>query len=81
MNFLLDPALAIYIAMVVALVVWVGVFIFLMRVDAQARDLRKKLDQLPATERRSAPQASLETRSLGRHADTESGRVGEQVKG
>ena len=62
MNFLLDPGVAIYVAMIVALVVWLAVFVFLMRVDAQARELRKKLDQLPAREQPSTPKATLEVR-------------------
>ncbi len=74
MNFLLDPGVAIYVAMAVALVVWIAVFVFLMRIDAHARELRKKLDQLPAVEQRSMPQATLEVR-----ADRETGRPGDTV--
>ena len=37
MQVVLDAGVAIYIAMSVALVVWLGVFIYLLRIDAQAK--------------------------------------------
>jgi CcmD family protein len=49
-NFLLDPGIAIYAAMAVALVVWLGIFAFLWRLDRLARELRRKLDQQPRAE-------------------------------
>ena len=39
MQVLLDAGVAIYIAMAVALVVWLGVFWYLMRIDAEAKEL------------------------------------------
>ncbi|HRC76823.1 MAG TPA: CcmD family protein, partial [Kouleothrix sp.] len=42
-NFLLDPGVAIYAALAVALVVWLGIFAFLWRLDQQARELRRRL--------------------------------------
>lgn len=62
MNFLLDPGVAIYVALAVALVVWTGVFVFLWRVDRHAQELRRKLDQPPMVEQRDAPRATLESR-------------------
>ncbi len=59
-NFLLDPGIAIYAALTVALVVWLGIFTFLWRLDRQARDLRRRLDQRPRAEA-PAPRATLET--------------------
>jgi CcmD family protein len=58
---LLDPAVAIYLAAAVALVVWLGVFAFLWRIDQATRELRRKLDEEtpPAA---VAPRATLETR-------------------
>jgi CcmD family protein len=61
-NFLLDPGIAIYAALSVALVVWLGIFSFLWRLDRQARELRRLLDQRPRAEA-PAPQATLETRN------------------
>jgi CcmD family protein len=61
MNFLLDPAVAIYVAMAVVLVVWLGIFAFLWRIDRQARELRRRLDEEPAAVQ-PAPRATLETR-------------------
>jgi hypothetical protein len=62
MNFLLDPAIAIYIALAAALAVWIGIFIFLWRVDQLAQELRRKLDQAPASDQPAAPRATLESR-------------------
>ena len=61
-NFLLDPGIAIYAALAVALVVWLGIFTFLWRLDRQARELRRQLDQRPRAEV-PAPRATLETRN------------------
>ena len=61
-NFLLDPGIAIYAALAVALVVWLGIFALLWRLDRQARELRRQLDQRPRSEA-PAPRATLETRN------------------
>ena len=61
-NFLLDPGFAIYAALAVALVVWIGIFAFLWRVDRQTRELRRRLDQAPRAEA-PAPRATLEVRN------------------
>ena len=61
-NFLLESGVAIYVALAVALVVWVGIFAFLWRLDRQARELRRQLDQRPRAEA-PAPRATLETRN------------------
>jgi CcmD family protein len=59
-NFLLDPGVAIYAALSVALVVWLGIFMFLWRLDRQARELRRQLEQRPRADA-PAPRATLET--------------------
>jgi CcmD family protein len=61
-NFLLDPGIAIYTAMSVALVVWLGIFALLWRLDRQARELQRQLDQRPRAEA-AAPRATLEARN------------------
>lgn len=61
MNFLLDPAVAIYMALAVALAVWIGIFVFLWRVDQATRELRRMLDEQAPPEA-AAPRATLETR-------------------
>ena len=61
-SFVLDPGLV--AAMAVALVVWIGIFVFLWRLDRQARELRRRLDQRPNAEAPSAPRATLETRNV-----------------
>jgi CcmD family protein len=66
-NFLLDPAVAIYAALSVALVVWLGIFAFLWRLDRQARELRRQIEQRPRADA-PAPRATLETRNGQPHA-------------
>jgi CcmD family protein len=62
MNFLLDPAVAIYMALAVALVVWLGVFVFLWRIDQAAKELRRRLDEGDRPQEALSPRATLETR-------------------
>ena len=45
MDGLTDPGLALYVAAAVAVVVWLGIFAYLWRIDAQAKNLRRLLDQ------------------------------------
>ncbi len=45
MNSLLDAGVAIYVAMAVALSVWVSLFIYLWRIDSQARELKRQLER------------------------------------
>jgi CcmD family protein len=59
MNVVLEAGIAIYVALAVALTVWIGIFIYLWRLDAQARDLRRKLDQMPERSTTAAPSATL----------------------
>ena len=73
-NFLLEPGIAIYAAMAVALVVWLGIFAFLWRLDRQARELRRQLDAAPEAET-PAPRATLERRN-GRPQE----RMAEEVR-
>jgi CcmD family protein len=61
-NFLLEPGFAIYATLAVTLVVWIGIFAFLWRVDRQTRELRRRLDQAPRAEA-PAPRATLEVRN------------------
>lgn len=61
-NFLLDPGIAIYAALAVSLVVWLGIFAFLWRLDRQARELRQRLDAPPRPDA-TAPRAVLEPRN------------------
>jgi CcmD family protein len=66
-DFLQDPGVAIYMSLAVALAVWIGIFAFLWRLDRQARELRRRLEQAPRTEQ-PAPRATLESRKG--HAET-----------
>lgn len=62
MNFLLEPGYAIYMALAVALVVWIGIFSFLWRIDREVRELRRRLEQAPRTET-SFPRVTMEARA------------------
>jgi len=73
-NFLLEPGIAIYAAMAHALVVWLGIFAFLWRLDRQARELRRKLDAAPEIEA-PAPAAEAPRRN-GRPQE----RMAEEVR-
>jgi CcmD family protein len=66
-DFLNDSGVAIYVSLAVALVVWVGIFTFLWRLDRQARELRRKIEQAPQAEQ-PAPRATIEMRTG--HAET-----------
>jgi len=59
MSVILEAGVAIYVAMAVALAVWIGLFAYLWRIDAQARELRRRLDSQPGREPAPAPSATL----------------------
>lgn len=59
MNVALEAGTAIYVAMAVALAVWIGIFVYLWRIDAQARELRRRLDSEPKRQVAAAPSARL----------------------
>lgn len=54
-----EANVAMYVATAVALAVWIGIFVYLWRIDAQARELRRRLDQQPAREEVRMPTATL----------------------
>lgn len=62
MNIVLEAGVAIYVAMAVALSVWIGIFVYLWRIDSQARALKQALErereQVGHAER-PAPQATV----------------------
>lgn len=59
MTNLFEAGVAIYVAMVVTLSVWVGIFIYLWRIDGQARALRRELERERQREAPPTPQATL----------------------
>jgi CcmD family protein len=61
MSIVLEAGIAIYVALAVALSVWIGIFVYLWRLDAQARELRRRLDSQPAQKATAAPTATLRT--------------------
>jgi CcmD family protein len=46
----------------VALSVWLGIFVYLWRLDAQARELRRRLEQRPEATSKATPTATLRAR-------------------
>jgi CcmD family protein len=76
MNLLNDAATALYVAMFVALSVWIGIFIYLWRIDAQARALSRLLRDLPPAEQaaETPPPTTLTRQSAAERASiTKSG--------
>lgn len=67
----LEAGMALYVAMAVALAVWIGIFVYLWRIDAQARELRRKLDRLPIPDQQAVTTATL-------HVQRPSAAVGRQ---
>mgnify|MGYP001073572869 CR=1 FL=1 len=61
-DFLANNSVALYVSMLVALAVWVSIFLYLWRLDARVRELNKKLDQAPRASQ-AAPRATIETRN------------------
>lgn len=59
MNMMMESGVAIYVALAVALAVWIGIFIYLWRLDVQARELRRRLDNQSSQETIPAPGATL----------------------
>lgn len=58
MNGLTDPGLAMYVAAAVTLVVWLGIFAYLLKIDRQAKALRQALQERqasPSTEATNTP--------------------------
>ncbi|MBA3471179.1 MAG: CcmD family protein [Herpetosiphonaceae bacterium] len=55
MDGLIEPGLALYVSAAVAVVVWLGIFAYLWRIDAQAKALRRMLDEQRS---QAAPQAA-----------------------
>lgn len=60
---LFEPAVAIYTALAVALAVWIGIFVFLWRVDQATRELRRRLDDETPASTPVAPRATIEVRN------------------
>ena len=59
MNVALDAGVAIYVAMAVALSVWIGIFVYLWRIDAQARALKAALEREQQRDQPAAPRATV----------------------
>ncbi|RRR76414.1 MAG: hypothetical protein EI684_03045 [Candidatus Viridilinea halotolerans] len=73
-NTVLEASAALYVALAVALAVWFAVFVYLWRIDAQARELKRALEQQRDQEhiRPAHPKATL-TRVNGEAVERENG--------
>ncbi len=56
---MMESGTAIYVAVIVTLSVWIGIFVYLWRIDAQVRELQRRLDRQPEHQQRSTPSATL----------------------
>jgi CcmD family protein len=65
MTVLLDAGVAIYVAMSAALIVWLGIFAFLWRVDRDAQELKRLLAERSASAPVEQPRAHVEVRTPG----------------
>ena len=65
MTVLLDAGVAIYVAMSAALIVWLGIFAFLWRVDRNAQELKRMLAERSTTASGEQPRAHVEVRTPG----------------
>lgn len=65
MNVALDAGAAVYVAVAVTLAVWIGLFVYLWRIDAQTRALKRTLEQTDRREQPAAPQARVTRVSAG----------------
>jgi len=54
-----EASTAIYVALAVALAVWFALFLYLWRLDAQAQDLRRRLENQSNHEPLAAPVAKI----------------------
>jgi CcmD family protein len=59
MNNVFEAGVAIYVAMAVTLSVWIGVFVYLWRIDSQARALKRELERDRERAIPAAPRATL----------------------
>lgn len=59
MNVALEAGVAIYVALAVALSVWIGIFVYLWRLDAQSRELRRRLEQQPTPDMSNSSSVTL----------------------
>ena len=61
MTTLLDAGVAIYVAMTTALIVWVGVFFFLLRIDHATQDVARQLNERTTSTPVATPRATIQT--------------------
>jgi hypothetical protein len=59
MTTLLDAGVAIYVAMTTALIVWVGVFLFLLRIDHATQDVARQLNERTPSIDAPQPRATI----------------------
>ncbi len=59
MNVALEAGVAVYVAMAVTLAVWLGIFAYLWRIDAQARELKRLVEREERNQPTSAPQSKV----------------------
>jgi hypothetical protein len=61
MTILLDAGVAIYVAMTTALIVWIGVFFYLLRIDHATQDVARQLNERTLPADAAQPRATIVT--------------------
>ena len=59
MTILLDAGVAIYVAMTTALIVWIGVFFYLLRIDHATQDVARQLNERTTATDAPLPRATI----------------------
>jgi CcmD family protein len=59
MSVALEAGVAIYVALAVALSVWIGIFVYLWRIDAHARQLKRELEREQREHEPAMPRATV----------------------
>lgn len=63
MDWLFEASAALYVALFVTLLLWIGLFVYLWRVDQRSQEIQRHIDSLPAVDQKvPAPRTTLEVR-------------------
>ncbi|MEM8529923.1 MAG: hypothetical protein AAGF95_03720 [Chloroflexota bacterium] len=63
MDWLFEANAALYVALFVTLLLWIGLFAYLWRVDGRSQEIQRHLDSLPAVDQEvPVSRATLEVR-------------------
>ncbi|NJP04806.1 MAG: hypothetical protein HC837_03830 [Chloroflexaceae bacterium] len=72
MSTAFEATMAIYVALAVALTVWFGIFLYIWRLEASVKSLRRRLEEQPEGNNTPLPGATL-TRNTRHDGSSEPG--------